>query len=181
MKFGIDIGHNCSPDIGATGIKQEDVLTKEVGTLLIQKLRDAGHEVVNCTPSRATSVKNSLQQRVSKANNANVDVFVSIHFNFFDGKVDGSEVYYVSDKGKRYAESVLNKIVALGFKNRNIKYNDFYVLMRTAMPAILIECCFCDSPVDMARFDAEEMANAIKEGLVGVIPPNIQSMTTAQV
>lgn len=35
MKFGIDMGHNCPPDTGATGIKQEDALTKAVGTQLI--------------------------------------------------------------------------------------------------------------------------------------------------
>jgi N-acetylmuramoyl-L-alanine amidase len=35
MKFGIDMGHNCPPkDIGASGVKQEDDLTKAVGTKL---------------------------------------------------------------------------------------------------------------------------------------------------
>lgn len=35
------------------------------------------------------------------------------------------------------------------------------------MPAILIECCFCDSTADMNLFDAERMAEAIKVGLIG--------------
>jgi N-acetylmuramoyl-L-alanine amidase len=35
------------------------------------------------------------------------------------------------------------------------------------MPAILIECCFVDSQADMALFDAEKMAEAIKVGLIG--------------
>ena len=35
------------------------------------------------------------------------------------------------------------------------------------MPAILIECCFVDSKADMALFDAEKMAEAIKDGLIG--------------
>ena len=45
MKFGIDMGHNCHPhDTGASGIKQEDVLTKDVGTRLSAKLAAAGHK-----------------------------------------------------------------------------------------------------------------------------------------
>jgi N-acetylmuramoyl-L-alanine amidase len=44
MKFGIDMGHNCPPkDIGASGVKQEDDLTKAVGTKLMAKLSAAGH------------------------------------------------------------------------------------------------------------------------------------------
>jgi N-acetylmuramoyl-L-alanine amidase len=35
------------------------------------------------------------------------------------------------------------------------------------MPAILIECCFCDAKVDMDLFDVEKMAEAIKDGLIG--------------
>ncbi|MFN5872190.1 MAG: cell wall hydrolase, partial [Aphanizomenon sp.] len=37
MKFGIDIGHNCPPDSGASGIKSEDRLTTEVGNKVISK------------------------------------------------------------------------------------------------------------------------------------------------
>ncbi|MDF5730554.1 MAG: hypothetical protein PUP92_21660 [Rhizonema sp. PD38] len=66
MKFGIDFGHNCPPDTGASGIQQEDDVIKAVGTILTQKLRTAGHEVVNCTPRSATSVTNSLHQECSK-------------------------------------------------------------------------------------------------------------------
>jgi N-acetylmuramoyl-L-alanine amidase len=84
MKFGIDMGHNCPPhDIGASGVRQEDVVIKEVGTRLIAKLGAAGHSVINCTPTSAVSVNDSLRKRANKANSNNVDIFVSIHFNAF--------------------------------------------------------------------------------------------------
>ena len=35
------------------------------------------------------------------------------------------------------------------------------------MPAMFIECCFIDSESDMARYNAEDIANAIVKGLVG--------------
>lgn len=172
MKFGIDIGHNCPPtDIGAVGIEPEDKLTKDVGTRLMQKLAMAGHSVVNCTPNQASSLGESLRKRVNKANNNQVDIFVSIHFNkAFPNIIDravGTEVYAVSNAGKAIARSVLNEIVKLGFINRGVKNTAFFVIKNTSMPAILIECCFLDSRADMQLFDAEKMAEAIKVGLIG--------------
>jgi N-acetylmuramoyl-L-alanine amidase len=167
MKFGIDIGHNCPPDTGALGIKKEDNLTKSVGTLLIQKLTAAGHSVIDCTPKTASSVKDSLQQRTNKANANNVNIYVSIHFNAFNSKVHGTEVFAMSNASKGIAQSVLKEIAKLGFANRNVKNTPLFVLKNTQMPAILVECCFCDSQIDMDIFDAEKMAEAIKDGLIG--------------
>ncbi|WP_373529859.1 N-acetylmuramoyl-L-alanine amidase [Nostoc sp.] len=168
MKFGIDIGHNCPPhDVGATGIQQEDTLTKAVGTKLIQKLKAAGHTVVDCTPTSASNVNDSLRQRTNKANANNVNVFVSIHFNKFNAIASGTEIFAISNTSKGIAKSVLKEIIKLGFKDRGVKNTGFFVLKNTQMPAILIECCFCDAKVDMDRFDAEKMAEAIKDGLIG--------------
>ncbi|MCX7592325.1 MAG: N-acetylmuramoyl-L-alanine amidase [Fischerella sp.] len=168
MKFGIDIGHNCPPDTGAKGIdKTEDFLTKAVGEIAIQNLQKAGHTVVNCTPTSATSVNDSLRKRVDKANQANVDFYVSIHFNSFNGKAHGTEVFALSPKGREVGKKVLDEIVALGFNDRRIREANFFVLKNTNMPAILIECCFCDSPIDMAKFNAKAMADAITKGLIG--------------
>ncbi|AUB35870.1 N-acetylmuramoyl-L-alanine amidase [Nostoc flagelliforme CCNUN1] len=168
MKFGIDMGHNCPPhDTGATGIKQEDILTKAVGTQLIQKLKAAGHTAIDCTATSASSVNDSLRQRVNKANANNVNVFVSIHFNKFNTIANGTEVFAISNASKGIAKSVIKEILKLGFKDRGVKNTGFFVLKNTQMPAILIECCFCDAKVDMDRFDAEKMAEAIKHGLIG--------------
>ncbi len=168
MKFGIDIGHNCSPDTGAKGIaKTEDVLTKDVCTRLMKKLSAAGHSVINCTPNTAVTVGESLRKRVDKANANLVDLFVSIHFNAFNGTANGSEIFAISNTTKVIAQSVLKEIVNLGFKNRGVKSTAFFVIKNTSMPAILVECCFCDSKADMNLFDAEKMAEAIKVGLIG--------------
>ncbi|BAY22756.1 cell wall hydrolase/autolysin [Calothrix sp. NIES-2100] len=167
MKFGIDMGHNCPPDTGAPGIQKEDHLTKAVGTLLIQKLTAAGHTVIDCTPKTANSVKDSLQQRTNKANANNVNIFVSIHFNAFNNKVHGTEVFAMSNASKGIAQSVLKEIAKLGFATRGVKNTPLFVLRNTQMPAILVECCFCDSQTDMDIFDAEKMAEAIKDGLIG--------------
>lgn len=170
MKFGIDIGHNCPPDSGAAGIKSEDKLTMEVGNKVIAKLESLGHIVISCKPNSASTVNQSLGSRCEKANNNRVDFFVSIHFNAFNGQANGTEVFAISDAGKKVAQKVLDEIVKLGFFDRGVKSGShLYVLKRTNMPGILVEGCFIDSAKDMQIYDGEAMANAIVAGLTGKV------------
>ncbi|MEH2113545.1 N-acetylmuramoyl-L-alanine amidase [Nostoc sp.] len=170
MKFGIDSGHNCPPDTGARGIKFEDNLTLDVGNRVIAKLRALGNEVVVCRPSSARTVTESLSKRCSTANSSRVDIYVSIHFNCFNGQANGTEVFATSDTGNKIAKPVLDEIVKLGFFNRGVKSGShLYVLKNTDIPAILVEGCFIDSQKDMNLFDPEAMANAIVKGLTGKV------------
>ena len=171
MKFGIDMGHNAPPDTGASGIAFEDNLTKDVGERVIKKLNKLGHKTVDCTPKSASSVGDSLRKRVQIANSQNVDFYVSIHFNAFNSKANGTEVFAVSESGRRIAQPVLDNIIKLGFVNRKVKDGShLYVVRNTRMPGILVECCFIDSQKDMDIFEAESMANAIVKGLTGQDP-----------
>lgn len=166
MKFGIDCGHNSPPDTGCNGVKCEDNLTLKVGTLVKQKLQSLRHQVVSCNPQSSESVRHSLQQRVTIANQAKCDLYVSIHFDCYNREAHGTGTFAISSDGKKYAQSVVNEIAKLGFFNRGVKDGSgFYVVKNTAMPAILIECCFCDNKRDMELFDAEKMATAIVRGL----------------
>jgi len=171
MRFGIDIGHNSPPDTGANGIKYEDNLTMDVGNRVMGKLKDLGYQVVNCRPSKSYSVGNSLRQRCARANGNKVDVFVSIHFNAFNGFANGSEIFATSNAGRKIAKSVLDEILKMGFFNRGVKNGShLFVLQNTNMPAILVECCFIDAAKDMQIFNSESMANAIVKGLTGKLP-----------
>lgn len=63
------------------------------------------------------------------------------------------------------AKSISSK---LGLVNRGIKRRtDLYYLKSTEAPAILIECCFCDNKEDVSKYNAEKMAKAIVEGILG--------------
>ncbi len=173
MKFGIDIGHNCPPDTGARGIKFEDNLTLDVGNRVVSKLSALGHQVILCKPNSASTVLQSLAQRCNTANANRVDVFVSIHFNAFNGKANGTEIFAGSETSRRIAKPVLDEIVKLGFFNRGVKSGShLYVVRNTNMPAILVESCFLDSQKDMNLYNPEALANAIVKGLTGRLPTN---------
>ena len=171
MKYGIDIGHNCPPaDVGYVGIRNEDELNKEVGVSFMEKLKVLKHDVVYCTPRSDSSLSNSLYIRTNKANEEKVDCYVSIHFNGGGGHGRGTEVFAISKESKEIAKRVVYEIAKLGYVNRGVKDGSFlYVLKNTKMPAILVECGFVDSKEDMENFNAENIANAIVQGLTGSI------------
>ncbi|BAY61109.1 cell wall hydrolase/autolysin [Calothrix brevissima NIES-22] len=171
MKFGVDIGHNCPPDTGASGIRFEDNLTLDVGTRVISKLQALGHQVIPCKPNSAGSVRESLAKRCDKANSNKVDIYVSIHFNSFNGQANGTEVFAGGETSRKIAKPVLDEFVKLGFFNRGVKSGShLYVLRNTNMPAILVEGCFLDSQKDMNLYNPEAIANAIVQGLTGKLP-----------
>ena len=169
MRIAVDIGHNLPSGRGAKSIGDEDTMNADVGERLAIRLKVSGYEVIMAAPARAASVSDSLAQRASKANEAQADLFVSIHMNAGGGR--GTEVWIGSERGRHIAEKVVRSISELGFRNRGVKLQgkdgkSLYVLRHTRMTAILVEGCFVDSREDMELYDADRMAFAIWRGIV---------------
>ena len=171
MKVGVDCGHTLSgADYGAVGIKSESTLTREVGIRVANKLKSLGHTVINCYKDTCSSLNDSLSYRVNTANSNNVDLFISIHFNAFNGNANGTEVLTYGGKSFTEATNVLNNLVSLGLTNRGVKDGSgLYVLRNTKMKSMLIECCFCDNKNDMNKYDSETFSNAIVKGITGQV------------
>ena len=167
MKIALDTGHNCINDGGAVGIRKEDELILELGIKLKKLLQREGHTVIDVHPASAVSVIDSLRQRVVAANKSDADLFVSLHFNAFNKLAYGSEIFVISSRSQQIARRTLTEVCKLGFFDRGVKRRNFYVLKHTEMPAILVECCFCDSVRDMDLYDADDMALAICNGIIG--------------
>ena len=168
--LAIDIGHNVPYDTGAVGIRKEDDLNRLVGNALISKLRERGIKVVNCTPNTAKSLNDSLYQRVITANNSGATLFVSIHHNACPGGY-GAEVLCIKNNyqgglSTKVGQAILNELASLGLRNRGVKdRRDLYVINNTSMPALLVECAFVDSSLDMANYNPEKTAAAIYKGI----------------
>lgn len=168
--LAMDIGHNVPYDGGAVGIRNEDDLNRLVGNALISKLRGRGVKVINCTPSTAISLNDSLYQRVNTANNSGATLFVSIHHNACPGGY-GSEVLCIKDNyqgglSTKVGQAILNELASTGLKNRGVKdRRDLYVINNTSMPALIVECAFVDSSSDMTNYNPEKSASAIYKGI----------------
>lgn len=169
MKFGIDLGHGVNPDRGAVGNIAEETIIDSVGKLVINKLKELGHSIIELRPANATSVSNSLYQRYNKSDYYNVDMCVSIHANAGGGT--GTEVFTYNAKEVQQARAVLNNVCSLGFKNRGIKDGSHLAMVkRPKAPAMLIEVCFVDNKTDVDLYNSvgpEKIADAIVSGLTG--------------
>lgn len=169
--IAVDIGHNVAVDSGSTtNLVSEDKLTKEVGMELIDMLEKEGFRVINVTPSpnEVNSVTESLNKRITKANENNVDLFVSVHFNSASSeKAQGTEVFYYNktEETEKIGKSIISNFNQYGFKDRGLKKANFYVLKNAKMPALLVECAFIKNVDDMSKYDPYKMAENIFNGI----------------
>ena len=172
--LNIHAGHNTIVP-GANGKFNEETENRKVTNTVISKLQSLGYTVYDCTDDSGKTQNENLKNIVSKCNDHTVDLDVSIHFNASNGQGHGVEVLQYSDKTQAITQNICNAIAELGFKNRGVKERtDLYVLKKTKAPAILIECCFCDSEIDAGLYNCETMASAIVKGLTGEVKETVQ-------
>jgi N-acetylmuramoyl-L-alanine amidase len=137
-----------------------------------------GYWVLN---NRTTDVNRSITQDANLANQNRVDALVEIHFNSNAGTPGtGSEAFVsIRDTGRARAlgNAILRRFAALGYRNRGVKtmvnasgQDALGILRLTNMPAVLLECAFINNPADMARFNVNQMARAIADGIAEVFP-----------
>ncbi|KMT21170.1 N-acetylmuramoyl-L-alanine amidase [Clostridium cylindrosporum] len=169
LVIGIDMGHTFNPaNYGGVGIRNEVEETRKVGEKLIRYLECMGHRIVNVTVDYADTQEESLSERVRRANAQRLDLFVSLHFNKFNGERNGSEVYTYRGRRLPAAVRTLNNLGNLGFKKTGIfDGSKLYLIKNTKAPAMLVEIAYIDSPIDMEIYDPELVARALAEGITG--------------
>jgi N-acetylmuramoyl-L-alanine amidase len=177
--FIIAVGHTASGNIGCGVIARldESNCTRAIGTLLAEYLQQKGH-TVNLLRIDESNKYNfeDCYVRANEANDiakySNIELYVEIHINASGGTGPGPGpevcVSGKSEIANQYAAKVSKCLAnALNLTNRGVKTRSLIVLNRTVMPAILVECLFADSD-DADIYNAEVIARAIVEGLIGV-------------
>ena len=172
MTIGVNCGHTVSgAGYGAVGLIKESEHTRLVGHALMEKLRAAGVNVVDCTIDTANTQAEYLAAAVALANRQDLDWFISIHFNASAAHTgQGVEVYTYEGKQYQDALDVCSNIASYGFKNRGVKSGTgLYVINKTKAKAMLIEVCFCDNQADVDLYNsiggADTIAQAIFNGI----------------
>lgn len=120
----------------------------------------------------------ALSTRVTNANKFGANFYLSIHHNAgIKGGNGGGLVAYtytkVGEATKSWQKELYNAIInATGLKGNRatpLGQDSFYVLRKTNMAAVLLECGFMDSKVDTPIILTEDFADKVAKACVDVI------------
>jgi N-acetylmuramoyl-L-alanine amidase len=205
FKFALDSGHyrytpgkRCLKSIDPNETR-EWILNNRICVKVEEKLKPYdGYSLLRVDDTTGEK-EVTLAQRVKKANDADVDFYLSVHHNAgINGGKGGGIISIVhpkaSAKSKEYQKILYDDLIKhtrlKGNRSTPLPLQNLYVCGETRMPAVLLECGFMDSTVDtpiiLTDTFAENCANAIVESLVKIgglkkkeIPAEATSTTTS--
>lgn len=156
----------------------ENEFNRAVVKFLDAELKRCGFKTLLTAP---TDDDTPLNTRIKKANDAKVDLFISIHYNAVDGKFDGpgkdpegfsAHVHSLLYESAKFAKIALKHLAGGTVqKNRGLVQQNLAVTRDTKMPAVLFELGFMDNSREAllmidASFQKEcamELARAVCE------------------
>jgi N-acetylmuramoyl-L-alanine amidase len=165
----IDAGHG-GYDRG--GIPGQRVSEKDMNLDVAQRLRNvlaaSGYRVVM---TRDSDVFVPLGTRCAIANSYRNAIFVSVHFNSATRRgASGIETYFYSRDSLSLASAIHHYVTGgAPSDNRGVRRRGYFVLRRTNMPAVLVECGFLTNPAEAAYAQnasyRQKLAEAIAAGV----------------
>lgn len=183
----LDSGHGGDDPgkIGVNQAKEKDVNLK-ITKKIKKKLEKKGWKVVMTREkdemlgdAQAGNRKiHDMKARVEIINKTMPQAAVSIHQNSYqDERIKGAQVFYYShsEEGKRMAEIMQRALLTVDETNtRQAKANDtYYLLKRTEVPTIIVECGFLSNPEEAGKLiDTEyqkKMADVIVKGIIACV------------
>lgn len=165
----IDAGHG---GFDRGGIPGQRVAEKTINLDVAQRLRAilsaSGYRVVM---TRSSDVFVPLGTRVAIANSYSNAIFVCVHFNSATRRgANGIETYFYSQESLPLASAIhYNVAGSAPSSNRGVRRRGYYVLRKTRIPAVLVECGFLTNPneAEYAQSAAyrQKLAEAIARGV----------------
>jgi len=179
----IDAGHGGFDRGGVPGqrITEKDKAL-DVAQRLKRILQAQGYRVVM---TRDSDVFIPLGTRCAIANNYRDASFVSIHFNCASrAGANGIETYYYRGDSAGLAASIHRNVVSISpSENRGIRRRGFYVLRRTAIPSVLVECGFLTNPTEgrlaLSPEYRQSLAEQIARGINRQAPTSSKPLTAS--
>ena len=144
----VDAGHG---GFDRGGIPSQRIPEKEMTLDVAQRLKTllaaSGYNVVM---TRDSDVFVPLPSRVAIANSYRNAIFVCIHFNSANRIGAGGIETYFYGRDSLPLASAIHYYVAGGApsSNRGVRRRGFYVLRKTTVPAVLVECGFLTNPTE---------------------------------
>lgn len=168
----LDAGHGGKdPGANVDDVMEKDI-TLEIAEMTRKILENAGYKV-GMTRTDDTFVE--LTKRPMLANQKNAHIFVSIHCNSSeDGIGNGIETFYTEQKEKT-SEDLANEIqtsliASTNAENREVKTANYTVLVRSNMPAALVEVGFLTDSEELELLQQQDYQKKLAEGIAeGII------------
>jgi len=180
----LDPGHGGRDPgkVGTDGTSEKDInlsIAKKVKarleendiTVIMTREKDSGLYSEDTDNKKAEDLK----ERVNLINETQPALTVSIHQNSYsDVSVKGAQVFYYSHSkvSKAIADTMQEALRAADEDNTRQAKADatYYLLKKTEVPTIIVECGFLSNAEDTARLNDEEyqdaMAAAICDGII---------------
>jgi len=167
----IDAGHGGHDRGGIPGqrIAEKD-MTLDVAQRLRNVLAASGYRVIM---TRDSDVFVPLATRVAIANSYRNAIFVCIHFNATQRSgAGGIETYFYTRDSLPLASAIHYYVVGgAPSANRGVRRRGYYVLRKTSIPAVLVECGFLTNPTEAAYAQnasyRQKLAEEIAAGVRG--------------
>lgn len=167
----IDAGHGGHDRGGIPGQRaSEKVLALDVARRVNVLLKERGMRTIM---TRNSDVFVSLPGRVAIANRQRNAVFVSIHFNSArrEGARGFETYYYRSASSRRLAQRIHTRLLrTCRTEDRGVRNRGFYVLRKTRIPSVLVECGFLTNGQEAAlclqAAHRQRLAVAIANGIM---------------
>lgn len=185
----VDCGHgeNDPGKIGVNGALEKDI-NLTVGKLVKERLKKAGYEVAMTrtedkmlAPEDSTNRKaQDMKARVAFINEAKPVIAVSVHQNsYHEPDVSGAQVFYYSHsaEGEEAAKIMQEAFLSVDPENtRQAKANDsYYILKRTEVPTIIVECGFLSNPEEAELLTDEEYQKKIADAITAGVEKYLES------
>lgn len=167
----IDAGHGGEDPgkISTDGTLEKDI-NLQIAKKVHDKLKNMGLDVVMTREddSMAGSKVEDMRQRVEKINKISPALAVSIHQNSYsDPTVKGAQVFYFagSEESRLAATLMQQELSQLDSENtRQLKENTtFFLLKKTKVPTIIVECGFLSNPKEAEKLIQEEYQDKLAE------------------
>jgi N-acetylmuramoyl-L-alanine amidase len=168
----IDPGHG-GPDRGESttdGSLTEAQVCWDIARRLTEHLERAGAKI---ELTRGENEDVDASERARRANEANADLFVSIHLNSHpQASASGTSTFYYGGSvgGEALADDIQEQLVGLGLNDCRSHARAFSLLKETRMPAVLVEPVFITNPEEEALLADPGFTSRIAEATaVGVL------------
>ena len=169
--------------MGVNNVLEKDINLKIAG-FVEKNLTKMGYEVVMTrdedkmlADSDSTNKKiQDMKTRVELINETAPALALSIHQNsYHEGSIHGAQVFYYShsDEGEKAA------LLTVDAENtRQTKANDsYYLLKRTEVPTIIVECGFLSNAQEAEKLVDEEYQRTLADAIAQGITEYLESKT----